>query len=183
MRRAGASPPRKKPLRILGIDPGTYRTGCGWLEVVPGWGQVGWEVLRAEGEVPDRLLAVSRALEKLLRKVKPDLVALEEAFYGKDVRSLLRIGEARGMILAAVRRLDLPVRQFPPALVKRAVTGNGAAAKTQVASMVARMLGKRAAGAPEDAADALAVAICSAHRVRLEERFGLAEKTGLRRGL
>ena len=158
--------------RILGVDPGSRRAGFAVLEMPRAWGgQGGWGrvehgVISASGEVPDRLAKIAGEFARLARRLKPDVAALEEAFYGKDVRSVLRIGEVRGAILVALRQAGIPVMQFAPAVVKRAVTGNGNAAKSQVAAMVERLVGRQAAGAAEDAADALAVAICCAHRVK-----------------
>ncbi len=157
--------------RILGVDPGSRRAGFGFLETCPGWGDVSWGVVAAAGDLPDRLATLAARFRTLARRLKPDVAAIEEAYYGKDVRSLLRMGEARGAILVALRDAGVPVVQFPPAVIKRAVTGNGNATKAQVAAMVERLVGRRAVGVAEDAADALAVAICCAHRTARERRW------------
>lgn len=163
--------------RILGIDPGSRRAGYGVIERPRAAGfpgrRAGWRAARAgvvevRGAPPERLAALARAFRAIVAETRPDVAALEEAFYGKDPRGLIRMGEARGAILAALVEAGVPVRQFPPATVKRAVTGFGNAGKERVAAMVARLL-VGAAGAAGDAADALAVALCCAHRV---EGFG-----------
>lgn len=165
-----ARPPRG--VRILGVDPGSLSAGWGVLDAVPGWGRVSFGVVAVSGEVPRRLAMLSRRFREIAEEFRPDVAALEEPFFGKDVRSLLRLGEARGAILAVFADLGIPIVQYPPAVVKRAVTGNGNAAKSQVAAMVARLLGGSVREAKEDASDALAVALCCAHRQARAARLG-----------
>lgn len=154
----------RRSLRILGVDPGSRAAGWGLVETARGWGEVACGVVTVSGAVPDRLLALAQGFRRVARRLRPDVAALEEPFFGKDVRSLIRLGEARGAILAALREEGVPILQYPPAVVKRAVTGNGNATKPQVAAMVGRLVGGAARDAEEDATDALAVAICCAHR-------------------
>lgn len=155
-------------VRILGIDPGTRLVGYGFLAgpsaAGRSWREVRHGRIAVRGSVEERLVGIVREIRTILAGTRPDVVALEEAFYGRDARSALRLGESRGAILVAVREQGIPVMQFPPAVVKRAVAGNGAATKEQVGSMVRRLLGPAAKDAAEDAADALAVAICCAGR-------------------
>ncbi len=115
--------------------------------------------------IEDRLVALQRQLVALLERVGPDELALELAFYGKSAGAALRIGEARGVVLATARERGLPVHQFSPARVKRAVTGSGAASKDVVADLVCRQLALRDLPSSRDVTDALAVAFC-----RTEER-------------
>lgn len=128
-------------------------------------------VLRLGGrtnELPRRLMALAEQFRELLQRLQPHEVALEEAFSGKSVQAALRIGEARGVVLAESARAGLPVHQFAPARVKRSVTGHGAASKQSVAAMVGRLLqpgSPVAADVPADATDAVAVALA-----RLEQR-------------
>jgi len=129
-------------------------------------------VLRLGGRnvaLPQRLLSLSDQLRALVAQLTPDEVALEEAFHGKSAQAALRIGEARGVVLAEAARCGLAVFQFPPARVKRCVTGNGAAGKESVAAMIGQLVqaGRSAlpASLPLDASDAVAVAW-----TRLEER-------------
>ena len=112
-----------------------------------------------------RLLRLSVELAALIERLKPDELALEEAFYGRNVQSALRIGEARGVVLAEAARRGVAVFQFPPARIKRSVAGYGAATKDRVARMAGEQLGLSLGHLPRDATDALAVALC-----RLEER-------------
>lgn len=113
----------------------------------------------------DRLLALAVGIADLLQRLRPDELALEEAFYGKSVQSAMRIGEARGVILAEARRHGVAVHQFAPARVKRVVAGNGSASKDAVAAMTGQLLGMAVPG-ERDVTDALAVALCciEAHR-------------------
>jgi crossover junction endodeoxyribonuclease RuvC len=154
-------------IRIAGIDPGTRSVGIG---VVDKEGNrlslVAWELVapgRMSGDLPARLRAVHIGLREALARHRPDAVALEEAFYGKSAQSSLRIGEGRGVAILAAALQGLPVHQYPPATVKKAVTGAGAAHKSQVGHMVRVILGL-SEEIPEDAADALAVAICHLNR-------------------
>ena len=129
-------------------------------------------VLRLGGRtaaLPDRLFALSEQFRGLLAQFAPDELAIEEAFYGKSAQAALRIGEARGVVLAESARARLSVHQFAPARVKRCVTGNGAAGKESVAAMIRQFVqhGREALanGLPLDATDAVAVAW-----TRLEQR-------------
>jgi len=123
--------------------------------------------------LPLRLLALAEQFRSLLERLCPTEIALEEAFYGKSVQAALRIGEARGVVLAESARAGLTVHQFAPARVKRSVTGNGAASKQSVAAMVGQLLPQGRSGSgrgtftgvPADATDAIAVAL-----TRLEQR-------------
>ena len=185
-------------VRILGIDPGTQVVGFGCLECIDGEAprsaaatplamrsansvqanrverlrSVEWGALRLGGRnrlVPDRLLALSRGFAELVARLQPDEVAIEEAFYGKSVQAALRIGEARGVLLAEAARHELAIHQYAPARIKRCVTGQGDASKESVARMVLRQLGELSGEGeqppPGDATDALAVAM-----TRAEER-------------
>ena len=121
-----------------------------------------------EASLSERLLALAEQFRRLLAELKPDEIAVEEAFYGKSVQAALRIGEARGVVLAESARSGLLVHQFAPARVKRSVTGNGAAAKETVAAMVRQLVATGAASlasVPADATDAVAVAL-----TRVEQR-------------
>jgi len=123
-----------------------------------------------------RLGRLADAVAALLRRLRPDHVALESAFAGKSVQSALRIGEARGVVLAEVRRRGVSVEQLTPARVKRCLTGHGAASKEAVARMTGQLLGLREPPSPHDASDALAVAYASA-----EQRFSLARRAAVGR--
>jgi crossover junction endodeoxyribonuclease RuvC len=157
--------PRRRALRILGVDPGTLRLGYGVLDQLgPARLQyVDCGVITAAPRDPReaRLLTIGRDLRELLREVQPDVVAMEQAFFGKNVQATIALGEARGVALFVVQEHGLPLVGYPPARVKQTVTGRGAASKTQVAFFMRTLLGLRRA--PEaDAADALAIALCHA---------------------
>ncbi|MCA8944500.1 MAG: crossover junction endodeoxyribonuclease RuvC [Planctomycetes bacterium] len=116
-----------------------------------------------------RLGALSIELEAALDRLRPDELALEEAFFGKSVQSAMRVGEARGVVLASGHRHGVQIHEYPPARIKRAVAGSGNASKETVAAFTARQLGLASIDGPSDASDALATALC-----RVEERRGFA---------
>jgi len=152
-------------VKVLGIDPGTTVTGFGVVETgngAPGFGRlVECGVIRfAKGSpLPDRLHELHDGIADLIRKHRPTHLALEDAFYHKNVRTTLVLGHARGVILLAAAEWGLAIAQYPPATVKKTVVGAGGAAKAQVGAMVARLLRLRAAPRPADAADGVAVAL------------------------
>jgi crossover junction endodeoxyribonuclease RuvC len=149
-------------VRILGIDPGTNVTGYGVIEKHRN-GLT--EILHGEIRIPrDRLLSERLAriydgLMEVVKKSNPDRVALEDIFYGKNVKSLIKQGHARGVILLAASHSGLPVYEYSPLEIKQAVVGYGRAEKSQVQQMVKAILGMPVVPTA-DAADALAVAIC-----------------------
>jgi len=152
---------------VLGIDPGTRSVGIGVVDLVGNrLVPVAHEVVapgRMGGDVPARLAKIHAGILSAIRRHRPDAVALEEAFYGKSVQSALRIGEGRGVALLAASTEGVEIHQYPPATVKKAVTGSGSAHKSQVGQMV-KVLLSITEDVPEDAADALAVAICHLNR-------------------
>jgi crossover junction endodeoxyribonuclease RuvC len=153
-------------VRIFGIDPGSERTGYGCVEtdgsrhtlVVCG-------AIRtpAPASFPDKLLAIHTRLASLLAECRPDVVAIESLFHAVNVRSALKLGHARGVAMLAAVEARVPVFEYAPAEIKRAVVGYGRAEKPQVQHMMKLLLGLSAVPTPHDAADALAVAICHAH--------------------
>ena len=158
-------------MRVLGIDPGSRKTGWGLVEEVGqdlrGLGS-GVAVAGA-GEISQRLGKISLRFEELMDEWKPDAVAIERAFVGKSVSSALRLGEVRGVILAGAGRRGLPVVDYSPATVKVAVSGSGAAEKIVVARGVSALLGIDVPAG--DATDALAVAICHLRHSRFSRRL------------
>lgn len=151
---------------ILGVDPGLQRTGYG---LVAREGSrlraldFGAIETAPDRDRPGRLLAIAARLQALLARYRPGAVAVESLFVNRNVRTGMHVGEVRGVVLLTVARSGLAVYEYTPSQVKRAVTGQGAAGKEQVAYMVRLLLGLPAAPAPADAADALAVAICCVH--------------------
>ncbi len=154
-------------MRVLGIDPGTRLVGYGVVEtresrILP----VDFGVIRAGNTRPyaARLRKVFEGLRAVVLEHQPAEVAIEEAFYGKSVSAALRMGEGRGVAMVAVALEDRPLFEYTPAEVKKSVVGNGRAHKSQVQEMVRVLLGLREIPTPEDAADALAIAICHCNR-------------------
>ncbi len=151
---------------IFGIDPGSERTGYGCIESDGRRHRLlvcGALTPPAHASFPDRLHAIHEGLVRLLAEQRPDCVAVENIFYARNVRSALRLGHARGVALLAAASAALPIVEYTPAEIKRAVVGFGRAEKPQVGQMVKLLLGLAAAPSPHDAADALAVAICHSH--------------------
>lgn len=156
---------------ILGIDPGTRVAGYGVLELSargPRYRASGTiRPSRADATPGGRLRALRDGLRRVFRMHRPDVVALETPFVGRNVRAALRIGEARGVILLTASEEGVPVHEYAPAEVKRSVVGHGGASKPQVASLVQVWLGLPSPPRSTDAADALGLALCHAQRSRL----------------
>lgn len=156
-------------MRVLGADPGTAITGYAVVDsdsdrlVARGYGVV---TTPADWQLPQRLHEIYRRLQALIAEWRPDCAAVEELFFSKNARTALTVGHARGVALLAFAEAGLPIYEYKPAEVKEAVTGYGAAPKGQVQRMVQHLLGLEALPHPDDAADALAVAICHAHSAR-----------------
>ncbi len=156
-----------RPIRILGVDPGLRNTGWGVIDVAGtrlsyvGCGSIHTD---AATSLAERLATIQRALTKLVESESPAEAAVEETFVNRDPQSTLKLGQARGVALAALALMDLPVAEYAANLIKKTVVGVGHAEKNQVAMMVRMLLPSCQIGSP-DAADALAVAICHAqHR-------------------
>jgi crossover junction endodeoxyribonuclease RuvC len=161
-------------MKILGIDPGTQVAGYGVIETD---GRdvraLDYGVIRAaDRPLPERLRVIYDGLLAIMERFQPDVVAVEGAFFGKNVRSALKIGEGRGVALLAAASRGLEVAEYAPAEVKKAVVGSGRAHKSQVQQMVRLYLALREVPSPEDAADALAIAICHFHRLSPAELSG-----------
>jgi len=153
-------------VRIFGIDPGSDRTGYGCVETDGSRHRIvvcGAIRTPASSSFPDKLLHIHRSLAALVADTRPDCVAVESLFHAVNVRSALRLGHARGVAMLAAVEAGVPVMEYTPAEIKRAVVGYGRAEKQQVQRMVKLMLGLPAVPSPHDAADALAVAICHAN--------------------
>jgi crossover junction endodeoxyribonuclease RuvC len=152
-------------VRVLGVDPGTAITGYGVIETgngAPGMGRlIECGVVRfGRGDsLPHRLAELHAEIAELIRRHRPSVLALENAFYHKNVRTTLVLGHARGVVLLAAQQKGLDIAEYPPATVKKTVVGIGGAQKSQVAAMVARLLGLKQAPRPADAADGVAVAL------------------------
>jgi crossover junction endodeoxyribonuclease RuvC len=150
-------------VRIFGIDPGSQRTGYGCVERIGSRHHLvicGSLSGPPHASFPDKLHAIHQGLVTLLGRHRPDCVAIEDIFHARNVRSALKLGQARGVALLAAAEAGLPVVEYAPAVVKRAVVGYGRAEKHQVQQMIKLLLGLDAPPTPHDVADALAVAIC-----------------------
>jgi crossover junction endodeoxyribonuclease RuvC len=160
-------------LRILGIDPGSRITGYAVItasaDPSPRLGYVECGVVEADEDDPleKRLGEIAHGLREIVHDLKPDVVAMEDIFFGKNVRSMIALAQARGAAMVAVAHAGLSVTAYPPAKVKLAVTGRGRAGKDQVGLMVRGLLGLRKPPRV-DATDALAIAVTHALMHRRE---------------
>lgn len=157
-------------MRVLGLDPGTAITGYGVIDLLPS-GEVravAYGVLRtpARQPLPDRLRQLYSALQKLLDLHRPAQAAVEKLFFQRNVTTAMAVGQARGVALLALAMAEIPVAEYAPNEVKEAVTGYGSADKQQVQRMVQALLSLDERPRPDDAADALAVALCHAQHAR-----------------
>jgi len=164
-------------VRIFGIDPGSVRTGYGCVETDGRRFRLvasGAIISPAADPFPQRLARIHRELAAQLVACRPDAVAIESLFCATNVRTALKLGHARGVAMLAAVEVGCPVAEYTPAEIKRAVVGYGRAEKHQVQQMIKLLLGLAEPPSPNDAADALAVAICHLHSM---------PQTGLTAGL
>jgi crossover junction endodeoxyribonuclease RuvC len=157
-------------MRVLGIDPGTAITGYGLVEEVRGdLKLVAFGVIRtpADQPLPRRLQLIYHAVSDLAEEWEPEAAAVEELFFSRNVRTAMSVGQARGVALLALADAGLDVAEYTPLAIKQAVTGYGNADKMQVQEMIRLLLELAEVPRPDDAADALAVAICHLHSARL----------------
>jgi crossover junction endodeoxyribonuclease RuvC len=156
---------------VLGIDPGTATTGYGVVRSTgPGLVtlvECGVIRTRARDPLPSRLREIHEGVHELIVRHRPDVLSVEDVFYAKNVRTTVVLGHARGVILLAGAQAGLEVHEFPPAEIKKAVVGTGAATKEQVQFMLTRLLRLKAVPSPSDAADGVAAALtyCMGARV------------------
>ena len=153
-------------MRVFGIDPGSNRTGYGCVDTDGRRHRLvicGAIRSTAFDSFPDRLACIYRELADVIGRCQPECVAIENLFHATNVRSALKLGHARGVAMLAAVQAGVPVVEYTPAEIKRAVVGYGRAEKAQMQQMVKLLLGLDRAPEPHDAADALAVAICHLH--------------------
>ncbi len=150
-------------MRVLGVDPGTAITGYGIVEVATGrvarLVECGVLRTRASEALPARLQVIHDGIAELLGRHRPDALAVEGVFYATNVRTTIVLGHARGVVLLAGAQAGVPIFEYSPASVKKAIVGRGAATKPQIGFMIARLLQLAAAPAPADAADGVAIAL------------------------
>lgn len=155
---------------ILGIDPGSNRIGYGVLNKTNnkvGFLDCGCIELSPSTGHHKNLVILNQTIDELLGKWHPEVVAIEELFFFKNKKTVIRVSEARGIIIMTVAKRGIDIQEFTPLQVKRAVSSYGLAQKKEVQKMVRLILGLKNDPKPDDAADALAVAICCAHCVRI----------------
>jgi crossover junction endodeoxyribonuclease RuvC len=166
----------KKALRVLGIDPGSIVAGYGIVERYPSriiHVDNGLLIAKKKLHLAARLRLIYEQLVNVVEQFRPDVVAVEEVFFSKNARAALSLGHSRGVILLAAAQYDIPVAEYAPKRIKKTVVGTGRADKLQVQMMVKTLLGLPEIPA-EDAADALATAICHCHHeteISIGDRF------------
>jgi len=156
---------------IMGVDPGTRVLGYGMVVVAPSGPRLLTAGVLRVGQrqaISERLGNIRESIDELIRRFQPSVLAIETAFAAQNVRSALRIGEGRGVVMACGGLLGLEVHEYSPMEIKKAVTGSGAASKEQVAALVARTLGSDDLGLGLDATDALAAALTHVFRARAD---------------
>jgi crossover junction endodeoxyribonuclease RuvC len=160
----------------LGIDPGTAITGYGFVE---GKGdrlalvECGVLTTPAGDPLPRRLQSIYTGISRLIQQRRPDDAAVEELFFSSNARTAMAVGQARGVALLAATMSGLPIYEYSPLQVKQAVTGYGKADKAQIQGMVRVLLGLEVAPKPDDAADAVAIAICHLQSFALRQKLGI----------
>ena len=155
---------------VLGIDPGLETTGYGLVEEAAGRLRAldyGVIKTRRTESLAERLLTLHAAISRLISERSPEAVAMEELFFRRNVTSAIGVGQARGVLLLAVAQRGLPFEEYTPSQVKQAVTGYGRADKEQIGRVLQLLLGLEAIPRPDDAGDALGVAICHLNHRRL----------------
>jgi crossover junction endodeoxyribonuclease RuvC len=162
-------------VRVLGIDPGSVRTGFGVVEeAATGLRAVTWGTVptNARQSLPIRLKRIYDSLSEALHTWKPDAVAVEQVFLANNPRAALVLGHARGVALLTVANAAIPLVEYSALEIKMALVGYGRAAKPQVQQMVRSLLRLHTTPQPTDAADALAAAICHLHTQGLQRKLG-----------
>lgn len=152
-------------MRILGIDPGIAIVGFGLIESDRGQQrmlQYGAITTQAGLPLATRLVQIGNDLEQLIAQFKPDEIAIEELFFSKNITTGIAVAHGRGVILYTAEKMQVPIYEYTPMQVKQAVVGYGLAEKKQVMDMTRRLLKLKSIPRPDDAADALAIAICHA---------------------
>jgi len=159
---------------VLGIDPGTATTGYGLVRETPqGLEMVAYGTISTPAGTPleQRLLQLYRELKELISLHCPESAAVEKLFFQRNVTSALSVGHARGIALLALAEVSVPVSEYSPLEVKQAITGYGGADKNQVQQMVKALLDLEDIPRPDDAADALAIAICHLHSSTIKRKL------------
>ena len=166
---------------VLGVDPGLATTGYGLVrQVESGLQAVAYGVVTTSAKRPltERLQQLYRELSALIQLYYPDESAIEELFFSRNVRTAMSVGQARGVILLALADAGLTVTEYTPLTIKQAVSGFGGADKIQIQTMVKMLLKLESIPRPDDAADALAIAICHLHSALLNQMIKKGQPGG-----
>jgi crossover junction endodeoxyribonuclease RuvC len=164
---------------VLGIDPGTAITGYGLVRkegddlTLVDYGTI---TTSKQMRLPQRLQTIYHELGEIVSRHRPSAVAVEKLFFSKNVRTALSVGQARGVALLAVADAEVPCHEYTPLQVKQSVVGYGRATKEQIQQLVKMLLGLDFVPEPDDAADAIAVAICHIHSARLKAMLAEREQ-------
>lgn len=159
---------------VLGIDPGTATTGFGLVESKGNrLGVVDFGIISTPAAMimPERLVLIHQGVNQLIQQHQPDMVAVEQIFYHRNAKTVITVAQSRGVILLTAADAGVKVCEYTPLQVKQSVVGYGQAEKRQVQVMVQRILGLPDPPKPDDAADALAIAICHLHSRRLGDLY------------
>lgn len=159
-------------MRIIGIDPGYAIVGVGAVEYVGNKfvaSEYGAITTPAGMPTPERLRIIYKEISDVLDSYKPDAVAIEELFFNNNAKTAIAVGQARGVLIVAAANRNIPIYEYTPLQIKQAITGYGRADKQQMQNMVKMLLGLSAIPKPDDAADALAVAMCHAHSYKMND--------------
>jgi crossover junction endodeoxyribonuclease RuvC len=163
---------------ILGIDPGYAIVGIGVIEYVGNkFRPIEYNAITTEAHTPTslRLKTLYDEINIFIDKYKPDAIAIEELFFNSNAKTAILVAQARGVLIVAATNKGIPIFEYTPLQIKQAVTGYGRADKNQVQQMVKMLLNLNAIPKPDDAADALAVAICHAHSGGMNQKLGVGQ--------
>lgn len=160
---------------ILGIDPGYAIVGIGVIEYIGNkFRPIEYNAITTHASMITslRLRKIKEEICEYLHKYKPDAVAIEELFFNNNAKTAIAVAQARGVLVAETTAMDIPIFEYTPLQIKQAVTGYGRAEKGQIQQMVKMLLNLNVIPKPDDAADALAVAICHAHSAKINDELG-----------
>ena len=161
---------------IIGIDPGYAIVGIGVIEYKGNkFRTLEYNAIKTPAGMPttERLKKIYQEINMYIDKYNPDAVAIEELFFNSNQKTAINVAQARGVLLVAVANRNIPICEYTPLQVKQSVTGYGRADKKQIQQMVKMMLGLNVIPKPDDAADALAIAICHAHSNKMNNLLGM----------
>lgn len=162
---------------VLGVDPGTATTGWGIIKTmpnakfqIPNYGAI---ITKSTMPFPERLKIIHCELKKIIQKYKPEVAAVEELFFAKNVKTAISVGHARGVILLTAIEENLEIYEYTPLQVKQSLVGYGRAEKSQMQKMIKVLLGLKELPKPDDVADALAVAFTHISNAKYRQKTGL----------